>query len=199
MRACVFSRVLCAASVRAQLPCVQRHCDQLHCCAHGTDLSHSNGLCSTADVAYDRTLPVDVYSGAATAPIYIVQGTAGAMQFETLVQPQPAWSAVRLVGTYGFGTLTVSTSADGSCSTILYQFLGRDWILSVLRRRWPSRSCIHFRMPFFALQLLLLSLRELLRLSGLLAQLLQGFTLQIVFRGGANRTVTDQIVLQRAI
>lgn len=53
-------------------------------------------------------------------PIYVVQGTAGAMILETLVDPQPAWSAVRLQN-YGWGRMDVFTYANGT-SAMHYQF-----------------------------------------------------------------------------
>lgn len=42
------------------------------------------------------------------APVYVVQGTSGAVQRETFVDPPPAWSATRSNGVYGFARLTLS-------------------------------------------------------------------------------------------
>ena len=39
---------------------------------------------------------VDVYHSEGKGPVYVVQGNAGGMQFETFVQPAPSWSAVRM-------------------------------------------------------------------------------------------------------
>lgn len=71
----------------------------------------------------DESMPLEVFDRDAqeVAPIYIVQATAGVFQSEKLVTPQPAWSNVRIVGTYGYGVLSVSTTSSG-CSTLLYQF-----------------------------------------------------------------------------
>ncbi len=41
------------------------------------------------------------------APVYIVQGTSGAFQKETFVDPAPEWSAFRLNGVYGYGIMEV--------------------------------------------------------------------------------------------
>lgn len=43
-----------------------------------------------------------------TAPVYIVQGTAGAFQKEHFMDPAPAWSAFRLNGIYGYGIMEVT-------------------------------------------------------------------------------------------
>lgn len=52
------------------------------------------------------------------APIYIVQGTSGAMQEETFVTPTPVWSLVRTNGVWGFGRMTVNGT-----SLLTYEFV----------------------------------------------------------------------------
>ncbi len=42
------------------------------------------------------------------APVYIVQGTSGAVQREKFVNPVPSWSAFRLNGAYGYGIMEVT-------------------------------------------------------------------------------------------
>jgi hypothetical protein len=71
----------------------------------------------------DSSMPLQVFDrdAAEVAPIYIVQATAGTYQIDTFINPQPVWSNFRLVGTYGYGVLSVSTTSSG-CSTLLYQF-----------------------------------------------------------------------------
>jgi hypothetical protein len=54
-----------------------------------------------------------------TAPIYIVQGTAGAFIWESFITPQPVWSAVRL-NKYGFARITIE--AADTRTTLLYEF-----------------------------------------------------------------------------
>ena len=46
------------------------------------------------------------------APIYLVIGTAGAEQVETLVEPQPEWSAHRRNDTFAYGRMTVAGAAN---------------------------------------------------------------------------------------
>ena len=41
------------------------------------------------------------------------------------MSPVPVWSAVRTLSTYGFGSLSLSTTAAG-CSSLLYQFKGNE-------------------------------------------------------------------------
>lgn len=60
--------------------------------------------------------PGNVYSGNGT--IYVVQGTSGAIQLDTMVKPQPEWSAFRTLGTYGYGRLRISNS-----SFLSYEFV----------------------------------------------------------------------------
>ena len=45
------------------------------------------------------------------APIYVVIGTAGAIQEEKYVEPQPVWSAVRFQE-YGFGIMTATDNSS---------------------------------------------------------------------------------------
>jgi hypothetical protein len=69
--------------------------------------------------AYERVHPVNngtvvtwpqgadnVYTDPA-APLHITQGTGGAFQEANWVQPQPVWSANRLVNVYGYGRMRV--------------------------------------------------------------------------------------------
>jgi acid phosphatase type 7 len=42
------------------------------------------------------------------APVYVVQGTSGAVQRETFVDPPPPWSGTRSNGVYGFARLTLT-------------------------------------------------------------------------------------------
>lgn len=78
----------------------------------------------------DSTLPLQVFDRDAqeVAPIYIVQATAGVFQFDAVVEPQPVWSNQRLVGTWGYGVLSVSTTSSG-CSTLLYQFRTQNQVV----------------------------------------------------------------------
>ena len=52
------------------------------------------------------------------APVYIVQGSSGAMQRETFVAPPPAWSAVAVDQIYGFGRLAFS-----GATSLRYEFV----------------------------------------------------------------------------
>lgn len=75
---------------------------------------------------YERTYPVfangtiapGVHAGQNSytnpqAPVYIVQGNAGAMVLETWIDPQPLWSANRQQ-LYGFGRVTLMSYANGT-------------------------------------------------------------------------------------
>lgn len=44
----------------------------------------------------EMTRSVDAYFSEGKGPVYVVQGNAGAMQFDRWVKPQPAWSAFRM-------------------------------------------------------------------------------------------------------
>ena len=55
------------------------------------------------------------------APVYAVQGTAGAFVGGDWMQPQPAWSAFRNSATYGYGRVTI----DGA-SSLDWQFVTTD-------------------------------------------------------------------------
>jgi hypothetical protein len=44
------------------------------------------------------------------APVYMVVGASGAMQAEVFVEPQPAWSIVRMQGVWGYGRMRVTGS-----------------------------------------------------------------------------------------
>jgi hypothetical protein len=45
------------------------------------------------------------------APIYVVQGTSGALPENVFFDPPPAWSASRILGSFGYGRLRVNASA----------------------------------------------------------------------------------------
>jgi predicted MPP superfamily phosphohydrolase len=64
------------------------------------------------------------------APIYITQGTSGAMIIEEWVDPQPVWSANRQQE-YGFGRMDISTYANGT-TMLHYQFLGQSYPVTLL-------------------------------------------------------------------
>jgi len=88
----------------------------------------SEPLCSTPlanEIATNQTM--QVWKDLEGAPIYVVQGTAGAAQWDSFVNPQPAWSYYRTEDTYiyGFGQLLLATTPEG-CTSILYQFVGRE-------------------------------------------------------------------------
>jgi len=83
---------------------------------------------------YERTYPVNNGTIHATPgqkvftnpdlPIYIVQGTAGALIVETWVTPQPVWSAFRYADrllAYGYGRMDITTTATNS--TLHYKYL----------------------------------------------------------------------------
>jgi len=59
-------------------------------------------------------------------PIYIVQGTAGALIAERWIEPQPEWSAFRKLE-YGYGRMEVTTTA--SQSTLHYVFHGQNEVV----------------------------------------------------------------------
>jgi hypothetical protein len=76
---------------------------------------------------YERTWPT--YKGHAikdghkenhfynpTAPVYVVQGTAGALIRETYIKPQPEWSIKRM-NKYGYGKIQIKGN------TLKYQFI----------------------------------------------------------------------------
>jgi hypothetical protein len=70
---------------------------------------------------FNGTVVTPIVNGTYTnpaAPIYIVQGTSGAVQEEAWVTPAPAWSAWRLSGVYGYGIMHV----EGATS-LTYQFV----------------------------------------------------------------------------
>lgn len=58
---------------------------------------------------YDR---VDVYRASGFGPVHIMQGHAGGMQFERVVQPQPDWSAIRFADGILFPNLSRSAVAE---------------------------------------------------------------------------------------
>jgi len=78
---------------------------------------------------YERTYPVNNGTVHATPgqkvftkpdwPIYMVQGTAGALIVEKWIDPQPAWSANRQLA-YGYGRMQIQVS--GSNHTLHYQY-----------------------------------------------------------------------------
>lgn len=86
---------------------------------------------------YERSAAVDVVTGNIStlpsgtpdnavytnpgAPIYIVQGTAGADQRETFETPTPAWSLVATNNVYGFGRMTINGT-----SRLFYEFVDTD-------------------------------------------------------------------------
>lgn len=53
---------------------------------------------------------MDVYHSTGKGPVYVTQGNTGAAQGETWVQPQPAWSAVRMAN--GFSPPNRTTVVD---------------------------------------------------------------------------------------
>jgi hypothetical protein len=55
------------------------------------------------------------------APVYVVQGTAGAFVGGDWMEPQPTWSAFRDGNTYGYGQMVV----DGA-SSIDWTYMGSD-------------------------------------------------------------------------
>jgi hypothetical protein len=52
------------------------------------------------------------------APIYVVQGTSGALPENVFFDPAPAWSAARNLGSFGYGRLRVNASA------FAYEYVG---------------------------------------------------------------------------
>lgn len=57
-----------------------------------------------------RKLLRDIYYSTGKGPVHVVQGNTGAMQWETWVQPQPAWSAIRFAN--GFIPLNRTSTSD---------------------------------------------------------------------------------------
>lgn len=55
------------------------------------------------------------------APIYVLQGTSGALQEETFLDPLPAWSAFALNGVYGYGRMRIQGGASLS-----YEFVATN-------------------------------------------------------------------------
>ena len=67
----------------------------------------------------------NVYTDPA-APIYIVQATAGAvLDYEKWIAPTN-WSLVRDGDNYGFGMMTLNTTADGAHRVLSYTFIDID-------------------------------------------------------------------------
>jgi len=93
---------------------------------------------------YERTYPYyngTVYASSGQdyfvspgAPIYMTQGTAGAMIAETWIDPQPNWSANRQQE-YGFGRLTVEKFSNGT-NLLHYQFKSSG---NVLDQFWVQK------------------------------------------------------------
>jgi Calcineurin-like phosphoesterase len=73
---------------------------------------------------------VDIYYSQSKGPVYVVQGNTGAMQGETWVQPQPAWSAIRFAN--GFVPRNVSdvvaSTEGGSNGNVGGAVLPTDYI-----------------------------------------------------------------------
>jgi len=98
---------------------------------------HSVDLCIAGHIhSYEYTFPVfngTVLGGYAPgtenttmptfvdppAPIYVVQGTSGALPENVFFDPAPAWSAKRFLGSFGYGRVTV-TGAEH----LLWEFVG---------------------------------------------------------------------------
>ena len=57
------------------------------------------------------------------APIYVVQGTSGGLPENVFFDPPPSWSAVRSLGAFGYGRLTLDHSADLSVRSLSYDFI----------------------------------------------------------------------------
>lgn len=58
------------------------------------------------------------------APIYVVQGSSGAMQEESYTEPIPDWSAVHMDNVYGFGRMTIIGG-----SQLNYVFVDTDGVV----------------------------------------------------------------------
>lgn len=54
-----------------------------------------------------------------TAPIYVVQGTSGALPENAFFDPPPVWSANRILGSFGYGRITVTGG-----ERFLWEFVG---------------------------------------------------------------------------
>ena len=82
-----------------------------------------------AAVTYPAPHPLlyvqNVYTDPA-APVYIVQATAGAvLDYEKWIAPTN-WSLVRDGDNYGFGMMTLNTTADGAHRVLSYTFIDID-------------------------------------------------------------------------
>jgi hypothetical protein len=59
------------------------------------------------------------------APLYVVQGTSGALPENVFFDPPPAWSAARVLGSFGYGVLALGGGgAGGQPLTLRYEFRG---------------------------------------------------------------------------
>ncbi len=85
-------------------------------CAERTQ-AHINGTVVTAAVNQGNGTAANTYVNPG-APIYIVQGSSGAMQEEKWVDPQPEWSAFRIEDVYGYGIMHVT-----GANLLEYQFV----------------------------------------------------------------------------
>ena len=75
-------------------------------CAERTQ-AHINGTVITAAVNQGNGTASNTYVNPG-APIYIVQGSSGAVQEESWVTPQPVWSAFRIEDVYGYGIMEIT-------------------------------------------------------------------------------------------
>lgn len=83
---------------------------------HSLDRTHPvfNGTITS------RPLPnttVDTYASP-TSPIYLCQGTSGALPENVFFDPPPAWSAARILGSFGYGRLAATPHE------LKYEFVG---------------------------------------------------------------------------
>jgi 3',5'-cyclic AMP phosphodiesterase CpdA len=65
------------------------------------------------------------------APIYVVQGTSGALPENVFFDPPPVWSAARNLGSFGYGRLHVNASA------LAYEYVGLTGV--VLDQFWITK------------------------------------------------------------
>jgi hypothetical protein len=75
-----------------------------------------NGTVESYPAPGNSTTPTFV---SPTAPIYVVQGTSGALPENVFFDPPPVWSANRLLGNFGYGRITVTGG-----QRFLWEFVG---------------------------------------------------------------------------
>lgn len=85
---------------------------------HSHERTHAvfNGTVITLPSGPDNATYVDP-----AAPIYVCSGASGALPENVFFDPAPAWSAARVLGTYGYSRLALAT--EGRVRTLRWDFV----------------------------------------------------------------------------